>query len=128
MQNRTSENPVFGTRFLFDSKYAIICILLIEDWVSIKYKYMEPIRTCTNTSFGQFDERCKIYVSLQTEQKNVNKTCLSIDNKTQRRRDAENPSIRQRVSRVRESWPTSQPMAHLKTFVGRFILQVSIKL
>ncbi len=62
---------------------------------------MEPIRTCTITSFGQFDEWCKIYVSLQNEQKNVNKTCLSTDNKTQRRKDAENPSIRQRVSRVR---------------------------
>ena len=44
---------------------------------------MEPIRTCTNTSLGQFDERCKIYVSLQAERKNVNKACLSIDNKTQ---------------------------------------------
>ena len=88
----------------------------------------KSIRTCTNTSFRQFDGWCKIYESLQSKQKNVNKACLSIDNKTQRRKDAENPSIRQRVSGVRESWPTSQPMAHLKTFVGRFILQVSIKL
>ena len=27
-----------------------------------------------------------------------------------------------------EFWPASQPMVHLKTFIGRFILQVSIKL
>ena len=44
MQNRASENPVFGTRFLFDSKYAIFRILLIEDWVSVKYKYVQAYK------------------------------------------------------------------------------------
>ena len=36
----------------------------------------KSIRTCTITSFGQFDEWCKIYVSLPTERKNVNKACF----------------------------------------------------
>ena len=44
MQNRASENAVFGTRFLFDWKYAIICILLIEDWVLVKYKYVQAYK------------------------------------------------------------------------------------
>ena len=40
----------------------------------------KSIRTCTTTSFGQLDERCKIYDSLQNKQKKANKICLSIDN------------------------------------------------
>ena len=36
----------------------------------------KSIRTCTSTSFGQFDERCEIYVSLQVKRKNVNKECF----------------------------------------------------
>ena len=36
----------------------------------------KSIRTGTSTSFGQFDERCKIYVSLQVKRKNVNKVCF----------------------------------------------------
>ena len=40
----------------------------------------KSIRTCTNTSFGQSDEWCKIYDSLQIKQKNINKVCSSVDN------------------------------------------------
>ena len=47
--------------------------------------------------------------------------------KTQRRKDAENPSIRQRVSRIGKVLVDKSANAQ-KTFVGRFILQVSIKL
>ena len=48
-----------------------------------------------------------------------------------KRRDAEAQRILpfdRKCSECSEFWPTSQPMAHLKMLVGRFILQVSIKL
>ena len=36
----------------------------------------KSIRAYTNTSFRQYDERCKIYDSLQDKQKKANKTCF----------------------------------------------------
>ena len=44
MQNRASENAVFGTRFLFDWKYAIFRIVLIWCWLLYKYKYMQAYK------------------------------------------------------------------------------------
>ena len=59
---------------------------------------------------------------------------ITIQRKTfiiKKRRDAKTQRILpfdREYPEYAEFWPTSQPMVHLKTLVGRFILQVSIKL
>ena len=52
---------------------------LYEAGYQLSTSIYKSIRTCTNTSFGQFDERWKNYDSLQNKQKKANKpVCPSI--------------------------------------------------